>query len=76
MKKLKAGNWGSAVIERACLGARYALYFGNLSVSYNIARRKAIPSCVGIESERIRLERISAVKAPRFVQQLLILPRG
>jgi len=41
---------------------------GNLSVSYSVARLKAILSCVGIESERIRLERISAVKAPRFVQ--------
>ena len=41
---------------------------GNLSASYNVARLKAILACVGIESERIRLKRISAVKAPGFVQ--------
>ena len=43
---------------------------GNLNASYSVARLKAILSCVGIESERIRLERISAVKAPRVVQAI------
>ena len=41
---------------------------GNLSASHNIARLKAILSCVGIAPERIRLERISAVNMPRSVQ--------
>ena len=41
---------------------------GNLSALCNVAYLEAILSCVGIESERIRLGRTSVVKAPRFVQ--------
>ena len=41
---------------------------GNLSASCNVARLKAILVCVGIASERIRLERISAVNMPGSVQ--------
>ena len=40
----------------------------NYSASYNVACLKAILNCVGMEPERIRLERISVVKAPRLVQ--------
>ena len=40
------------------------------SGSYNVARLKIMLSCLGVEPERIRLERILAVEAPRFVQQV------
>ena len=39
-----------------------------IQAPHNVARLKAIPSCVGLESEKIRLERISAVKSSRLVQ--------
>jgi len=43
---------------------------GNYSTSYNVTRLKVILSCLGIEPERIKLERISAVEEPRFIQKV------
>ncbi len=43
---------------------------GNLSAGYNVARLKTILSCVGIESARIRLGCISAVKVLKSVQAI------
>jgi len=37
---------------------------------YNVGRLKVMFSCLGTEPERIRLERISAVEEPRFVQKV------
>jgi len=43
---------------------------GNYSTSYNVTRLKIMLSCLGIEPERIKLERISAVEEPRFIQKV------
>ena len=59
---------GELIVACPCYSEACSHRTGNLSASHNVARLKAILSCVDIAPERIRLERISTVKAPRLVQ--------
>ncbi len=70
LEALTRGLDGAFIAACPCSSKACPHFTGNYSTSYNITRLKVILSCLGIEPERIRLERISAVEEPRFIQKV------